>query len=657
MKHRSLDPDNTIISINASRKPRLVGSYAHLLHHGGKGILIDPGSRADFPAVYSAVEAYLPVDRLSHIVLTSESPDVASGLPLWHRTGFSGQVVLSWRAYLSVQYYIEDMNFLTLKGTRDTISLEERRLEFLHLPGLPSLGALCCWDTQSRTLFSGLLFGTIQGGEEEASEESYLARMSAYHEIYLPRTPGASERENLEKFDPLWICPHHGEASSLGLSKLMSTFAPLHETGKIHIGGETPGAARARILFQIRERLEQLFSAAEVSVTLEERERNREVNSQAEFDDFFNTILQAKGYTWLALIDTELRQLCRHAGIEVPKIFRTHRQEISGGIDSLLKEIRHLRDTNFQLQQSIVETSDDLLRDETTGLYNEAFFSEYVISTIQGGTIAEDSVVFIRLDEIKRLNQRYGSDAVDKTLQTLAYFLLNRKNESAVLFRLSGPTFALYMHKQDKSAAEACARELETEVKRSGEFIAPISISAAVTDSRELYDNKVPDDRFFTELMRLGKERLKILDRMGPGSICSSSEVSSFRLSSGTILLIESNAFEARLYTRILENAGFSVHHAQHGTDALTRADQVRPDVIVSEIFVSQMDGFQIRQKLLESKDLRSIPFILLSREKSDASVRRGFEMQIVYQFRKPLLAAELSGTIQALIQERERIG
>lgn len=655
MIYGSLDQNSTLISIHASRHPRLVASYAYLLLDEEGGILIDPGSRNDFAGVISAVEAHLPLEQLRYIVLTSESPDTASSLPLWRRTGFTGQVVVSWRAYLSVQYYDDEMNFLTLKSNGEAIFLGRRRLEFLHLPGLPTLGSLCCWEPQQATLFSGGLFGTIQGGEEEINPDTVLARMSSYHEIYLPRMPGAAERESLNQFSPQRICPHHGEALEIPFERLMSTFSVPGYEG-IEPGSGDPDRSRARILRRISARLEQLFPKTEVSLVLPEGNRPPEQLSTEEFDAIFRTILQQKGYTWLALIDTEIRQLCSSAGIDPPAVYASHRQEIAGGIDSLLKEIRHLRDTNFQLQQSIIETSDDLLRDETTGLYNETFFGEYVGSTVQGGGATEDSVIFLRLDEIKRLNELYGSDAIDKTLQALAYFLMNRKQETAVLFRLSGPTFALYLHNQHKESAEAYAEELMQEVTRSEEFLTSISISAAVTDNRELIAQGIPGEKFFTELMRLGKERLKILDRLGPGSICASSEQRNFRHSSGTVLLIESNEFEAILYRRILENAGFAVHHARHGTDALTRADEVRPDVIISEIFVSQMDGFQIRRRLLESQDLRQIPFILISREKSEASVRRGFEMRVTRQFRKPVLPAELTGTIQSLIEHRERL-
>ena len=95
----------------------------------------------------------------------------------------------------------------------------------------------------------------------------------------------------------------------------------------------------------------------------------------------------------------------------------------------------------------------------------------------------------------------------------------------------------------------------------------------------------------------------------------------------------------------------------RRGTEAIIKADEIRPDVIISEIFVSQMDGFQIRQRLLESQDLKEVPFILLSREKSEVSVRRGVEMRVYRHFRKPVIPAELVGTVRMLMDEKGRKG
>ena len=163
MKSRLIDETSGIYSIDASRGTQLVPCYTYLLLEGNSAALIDPGGREDFAVVFSAVTAHTACEQISYIILTSETPEAASSLPLWERTGFAGKVVLSWRASLSARHYAPEMDFFTLSGRNESITLEkERTLRFIQFPGLPTIGAQVCWDEKSRTLFSGKLFGNVR---------------------------------------------------------------------------------------------------------------------------------------------------------------------------------------------------------------------------------------------------------------------------------------------------------------------------------------------------------------------------------------------------------------------------------------------------------------------------------------------------------------
>ncbi|WP_319415719.1 diguanylate cyclase [Marispirochaeta aestuarii] len=640
-----LDEKTEIIMVDRADSPRLVSCRSYIILTEDSFLLIDPGPTEDFTHIYSQISARSPVEKLSTILLTSESPTAASSLALWQKAGFRGKVVLSWQAYVSARYYAPDMDYYTVSSRNDTIPLGSRRhLRCIPLPGLPTMGAQVYWEPGSATLFSGALFGTLHNS------------MDSYHDLFLPRRAKNEEIDLIRSLGPGRIFPHHGDPIHENLPAVIMSLGLDDTKGSETVFPGEPDVLRNRILHRVHRHLTSLFPPAEVeNVTGSLLRREEEAVSSGEFDAFFEKILHAKGYVWLAMVDLELRRLCRDYSLALPGIYGTHEKEIAGGMHALIKEIRSLRESNFQLQQSIIEASDDLLRDNTTGLYNESFFSEYIHSTLQGKKESSDSVLFIRLDEIKTLNARFGAEAGDSCLKTLSYFLLNRKRESAVFFRLSGPSFAAYLHDTGKETAVDYAEELKTQVERSDEFITSVSISIAVVELNELLSSAVPGDRFFTEMMKLAKERVKILDRMGPGSICSSSKLTRFQRSRGTILLIESIDFEAKIYKRMLEDEGFEVFHEPRGAKALEQTDLIRPDLIISEIFVSQMDGFQIRRLLLDSQDLKEIPFILLSREKSETSVQRGFEMQVHRHFRKPVIPAELIGTIRTLIEQQAR--
>lgn len=80
------------------------------------------------------------------------------------------------------------------------------------------------------------------------------------------------------------------------------------------------------------------------------------------------------------------------------------------------------------------------------------------------------------------------------------------------------------------------------------------------------------------------------------------------------VLVIEDNDDSARLIRRILQaGAGYEVTIAQNGREGLEMAMQHKPDLIVTDLMMPEMDGFQVVERLKASPGLRDIPVIVLS--------------------------------------------
>lgn len=80
------------------------------------------------------------------------------------------------------------------------------------------------------------------------------------------------------------------------------------------------------------------------------------------------------------------------------------------------------------------------------------------------------------------------------------------------------------------------------------------------------------------------------------------------------VLVIEDNEDSARLIRRILEGgAGHEVTIAQNGREGLEIAMQEKPDLIVTDLMMPEMDGFQVVERLKAAPELRDIPVIVLS--------------------------------------------
>jgi len=103
-----------------------------------------------------------------------------------------------------------------------------------------------------------------------------------------------------------------------------------------------------------------------------------------------------------------------------------------------------------------------------------------------------------------------------------------------------------------------------------------------------------------------------------------------------------------------LHRAGFAILTASNGADGLRIARAEHPDVVVLDVMMRGMDGFEVCRALKETKETNSIPIIMLT-AKVDASDRiNGLELGADDYVTKPFSPRELILRIQALLRRME---
>lgn len=93
------------------------------------------------------------------------------------------------------------------------------------------------------------------------------------------------------------------------------------------------------------------------------------------------------------------------------------------------------------------------------------------------------------------------------------------------------------------------------------------------------------------------------------------------------ILLIEDDAFLAGMYVKKLELEGFSVLHAADGRQGLKLATQKKPDLIMLDIILPKMDGYEVLTHLKDDPATRPIPVLLLTNLGQREDVSRGLKL------------------------------
>lgn len=114
------------------------------------------------------------------------------------------------------------------------------------------------------------------------------------------------------------------------------------------------------------------------------------------------------------------------------------------------------------------------------------------------------------------------------------------------------------------------------------------------------------------------------------------------------LLVIEDDATLNQLLTRNLERKGFEVLSATHGKQGLRLAYQNHPDLVILDIMMPEIDGWQVCERLREVSD---VPIVLLTAKIGQDDVMRGLELGADDYIKKPFNLAELELRIKAILR------
>lgn len=108
------------------------------------------------------------------------------------------------------------------------------------------------------------------------------------------------------------------------------------------------------------------------------------------------------------------------------------------------------------------------------------------------------------------------------------------------------------------------------------------------------------------------------------------------------ILAVDDEKHIVRLVQINLLKAGYEVVTANNGREALDAVEEHKPDLIVMDVMMPEMDGFAALQKLKENPATESIPVIMLTAKAQDADVFKGWQSGADLYLTKPFNPSEL---------------
>ena len=120
------------------------------------------------------------------------------------------------------------------------------------------------------------------------------------------------------------------------------------------------------------------------------------------------------------------------------------------------------------------------------------------------------------------------------------------------------------------------------------------------------------------------------------------------------ILAVDDERHIVRLVQVNLERAGYEVVTAFDGKDALEKVASEQPDLVVLDVMMPYMDGFEVLQNLRKNPNTRDLPVIMLTAKAQDADVFRGWQSGVDCYLTKPFNPMELISFVKRIFKSLE---
>lgn len=120
-------------------------------------------------------------------------------------------------------------------------------------------------------------------------------------------------------------------------------------------------------------------------------------------------------------------------------------------------------------------------------------------------------------------------------------------------------------------------------------------------------------------------------------------------MKNATVLVIEDETAILNNICTILQISGYDCHKANSGLVAFEILQTVIPDIILCDVMMPDMNGFEVLQKLQDDEHLKNIPFCFLSARADIIDIDYGISLGAKGYITKPFSAKDLVQTVQNL--------
>jgi signal transduction histidine kinase len=125
----------------------------------------------------------------------------------------------------------------------------------------------------------------------------------------------------------------------------------------------------------------------------------------------------------------------------------------------------------------------------------------------------------------------------------------------------------------------------------------------------------------------------------------------------GAVLIVDDSAPDRSLLRTILSRAGYKVYEVSKGREALQKAREVRPHVMILDVNLPDMNGFEVCRAIRADREIASLPVLILTVRHDDSDVLAGLEAGADDYVAKDSDSTIVLGRVRRLIEFRQMSG
>lgn len=118
-----------------------------------------------------------------------------------------------------------------------------------------------------------------------------------------------------------------------------------------------------------------------------------------------------------------------------------------------------------------------------------------------------------------------------------------------------------------------------------------------------------------------------------------------------TVLVVEDSISQREMITELLRGIGLSVTAASDGMEALEQMQRQRPDMVVLDIVMPRMNGYELCRRIKADPSTQNVPIVMCSSKGEEFDRYWGMKQGADAYIAKPFQPTELVGTVKQLLR------